>query len=61
MTQSYVMQLHWLEQAMRRSQGEPRVESYEYRQWQERRRIEAGSGQDGAGQAARQGAEPQAR
>jgi hypothetical protein len=40
MTQSYVMQLHWTEEAMRRAQGVPRVESYEYRQWAERRKAE---------------------
>lgn len=42
MTQCYVMQLHWTEQALRRGQTEPRVESYEYRQYAERRKIEAG-------------------
>lgn len=30
---------------MRRAQGEPRVESYEYRQWAERRRAEAKANQ----------------
>jgi hypothetical protein len=40
MTQAYVMQLHWMEEAMRRAQGEPRVESYDYRQWIERRKVE---------------------
>ena len=33
MTQSYVMQMHWAEVAMRRSVGEPRAESSEYRKW----------------------------
>ena len=33
MTQAYVMQHHWAEEAMRRSQGEPRRESYEFREW----------------------------
>ena len=32
MTQAYVMQLHWAEEAMRRSQGEPRVESNSFAQ-----------------------------
>jgi hypothetical protein len=32
MTQSYVMQMHWTEVAMTRAHGEPRNESYEYRQ-----------------------------
>ena len=45
MTQCYVMQLHWLEQAMKRAQGEPRVESYEYRTWREMRRREAKANQ----------------
>jgi hypothetical protein len=40
MTQSYVMQIHWTEEAMRRSQGEPRVESYEFRQWAQYRTAE---------------------
>jgi hypothetical protein len=40
MTQAYVMQIHWTEEAMRRAQTEPRVESYEYRQYAERRKIE---------------------
>jgi hypothetical protein len=33
MTQSYVMQMHWTEEAMTRSQTEPRTESYEFRKW----------------------------
>lgn len=41
MTQAYVMQMLWTEKAMRRAQTEPRVESYEYRQYAERRKIEA--------------------
>ena len=41
MTQSYVMQLEWTEKAMTRFHGEPRLESYEFRQWQERQRVEA--------------------
>lgn len=36
MTQSYVMQMHWTEEAMTRSQTEPRVESYDYREWKRR-------------------------
>ena len=39
MTQAYVMQIHWTEEAMRRAQTEPRVESYEYRQYAEQRKI----------------------
>ena len=49
MTQAYVMQLHWAEEAMRRSQGEPRVESYDYRQWKEYRKAEAKAHQWEAG------------
>jgi hypothetical protein len=45
MTQAYVMQLHWAEEAMRRSQGEPRVESYDYREWKEHRRAQAKANQ----------------
>jgi hypothetical protein len=41
MTQAYVMQIHWTEEAMRRSQTEPRVESYDYRQWKQCRKAEA--------------------
>ena len=33
MTQAYVMQMHWTEEAMRRAQTEPRTESYEFRKW----------------------------
>jgi hypothetical protein len=33
MTQAYVMQNHWAEVATRRSVGEPRRESYEFREW----------------------------
>lgn len=40
MTQSYVMQLEWTEKAMIRLHGEPRMESWEYKQWKERRKIE---------------------
>ena len=40
MTQAYVMQNHWAEEAMRRSVGEPRRESYDYRQWKEDRMDE---------------------
>lgn len=39
MTQSYVMQTHWTEEAMRRAQTEPRVESYEYRKYAEQQKI----------------------
>lgn len=49
MTQSYVMQIHWTEEAMRRSQTEPRVESYDYRQWKEYRKAEAEAHQWEAG------------
>jgi hypothetical protein len=45
MTQSYVMQLHWTEEAMRRAQTEPRVESYDYREWKEGRKAEAKANQ----------------
>ena len=45
MTQSYVMQIHWTEEAMRRAQTEPRVESYDYRKWAERRKAEAKANQ----------------
>jgi hypothetical protein len=45
MTQAYVMQLHWTEEAMRRAQGEPRVESYDYREWKEHRRAQAKANQ----------------
>jgi uncharacterized protein with GYD domain len=31
--QAYVMQTHWTEEAIRRSQGEPRRESPEFREW----------------------------
>jgi hypothetical protein len=41
MTQSYVMQIEWTEVAMTRAQGEPRTESYEFRQWAEQRKVEA--------------------
>ncbi len=40
MTQSYVMQLHWTEEAMRRAQTEPRVESYDYREWKKHEKAE---------------------
>ena len=49
MTQAYVMQLHWAEEAMRRAQTEPRVESYDYRQWKEYRKAEAKAHQWDAG------------
>jgi hypothetical protein len=41
MTQSYVMQIEWAEKAVTRLQGEPRTESYEFRQWAEQRKVEA--------------------
>jgi len=41
MTQAYVMHIHWTEEAMRRAQTEPHVESYDYRQWKEYRKVEA--------------------
>jgi hypothetical protein len=34
------MQLHWAEGAMRRSQGEPRVETHEFREWEEHREVQ---------------------
>ncbi len=45
MTQAYVMQLLWTEKALTRARGEPRVESYEFRQWQERRAAAAKANQ----------------
>src|SRR5918993_3898758 len=44
MTQCYVMQLHWVEEAMRRSCEQPRVESYSYQQWRERQKAGAAPG-----------------
>jgi hypothetical protein len=41
MTQSYVMQIHWTEEAMRRGQTEPRAESEEYRQYAESQKLKA--------------------
>ena len=41
MTQAYVMQLHWTEEAMRRSVGEPRTESHEFREWARHRSVQA--------------------
>jgi hypothetical protein len=49
MTHSYVMQLHWTEEAMRRAQLEPRVESYEFREWMRYRKAEAKAQQWDAG------------
>jgi hypothetical protein len=40
MTQAYVMQLHWAEEAMRRAQGEPCTESYEFREWARHRKVQ---------------------
>ena len=40
MTQAYVTQLHWTEEAMRRAQTEPRAESYEFREWARHRRVQ---------------------
>ena len=40
MTQAYVMQLHWTEEAMQRSQGKPRTETYEFREWAEHRKVQ---------------------
>jgi hypothetical protein len=40
MTQSYVMQLHWLEEAMRRSRTEPRSESDEFFKRKRQRKLE---------------------
>lgn len=45
MTQAYLMQLHWTEEAMRRAQLEPRVESYDYREWKEQRKAQAKANQ----------------
>jgi len=45
MTQAYVMQLHWLEKAMRRSQTAPRTETHEYLEWKRYRRAEAKANQ----------------
>ena len=41
MTQAYVMQLHWTEEAMRRSIGEPRLETAAFCEWRRRQRLEA--------------------
>ena len=41
MTQAYVMQIHWTEEAMQRAQTEPRTESSEFPEYAERRKIEA--------------------
>ncbi|HEV7893893.1 MAG TPA: hypothetical protein VGP08_24970 [Pyrinomonadaceae bacterium] len=49
MTQCYVMQLEWTEKAMIRLHGEPRMESWEYRQWKERRKVEERVNQWGPG------------
>ncbi|HEX8282455.1 MAG TPA: hypothetical protein VF588_03835 [Pyrinomonadaceae bacterium] len=47
MTHAYVMQIHWTEEAMRRAQTEPRVESYEYRKYAEQRKIQERQWGDG--------------
>ena len=49
MTHAYVTQLEWTEKAMIRLQGEPREESWEYRQWKERRKVEERANQWGPG------------
>ena len=49
MTHAYVMQLHWTEEAMSRAQLEPRVESYEFREWMRYRKAEAKAHQWEAG------------
>jgi hypothetical protein len=41
MTQSYVMQMHWTEVAMKRAQGTPRLESGDFYEWKRRRRVES--------------------
>jgi hypothetical protein len=41
MTHAYVMQIHWTEEAMKRAIGEPRTESYEFREWARYRNVEA--------------------
>jgi hypothetical protein len=49
MTQSYVMQMHWTEEAMTRSQTEPRTESYEFRKWAQHQKDAARYNQWDAG------------
>ena len=49
MTQAYVMQLHLAEEAMRRAQGEPRTETYEFREWAEHRKEQEKVYQGGEG------------
>jgi hypothetical protein len=49
MTQAYVMQIHWTEEAMRRSQTEPRTESYEFRKWAQHQKDAARYSQWDAG------------
>lgn len=41
MAQAYFLQLHWTEEAVKRTQADPRRHSYEYSQWQRYRRTEA--------------------
>ena len=41
MAQAYFLQLHWTEEAVRRTQADPRRHSYEYSQWQQYKRAEA--------------------
>lgn len=45
MTQAYVMQIHWTEQAMRRAQTAPRTESAEFSEWKRYRKAEAKASQ----------------
>jgi hypothetical protein len=49
MTQTYVMQLEWTEKALMRLQGEPRMESWEFQNWKNQRRVEAKYNQWGPG------------
>lgn len=49
MTQAYTMQLEWTEKAMLRFHGEPRMESWEFQQWKDKRRVEAKINQWGPG------------
>ena len=49
MTQTYVMQLEWTEKAMIRFHGEPRMESWEFQNWKNARKVEAKYNQWGPG------------
>lgn len=41
MAQAYFLQLHWTEEAVRRTKADPRRETYEYNQWQQYKREAA--------------------